>query len=138
MTRIHNNEVKNIAECNLLYNIINPPKRAKTLNIHYSPIIHVFMNTRRGKAKFKNCRILLDSGCSSTIVLGRLVKQLGLEKDSPVQWNTQSGNITTNLKVNVDFTLPALIATNDLTWKCHVDGSAKGRYDMVLGQDILK
>ena len=29
MTRIHNNEVNNIAECNLLHDIINPPKLAK-------------------------------------------------------------------------------------------------------------
>ena len=29
MMRMHNNEVKNIAECNLLHDIINPPKRAK-------------------------------------------------------------------------------------------------------------
>ena len=29
MTCINNNEVKNIAECNLLHDIINTPKRAK-------------------------------------------------------------------------------------------------------------
>ena len=74
MTRIHNNEVKNIAECNLLHDIINPPKRAKNLNSHYYPILHVCMNTRKGKAKFKNFHILLESGCSYTIVMVRLVK----------------------------------------------------------------
>ena len=52
MTRIHEKEVNNIAECNLIYDIINPPKRTKILNIHYSPIIHVFMDTRKGRAKF--------------------------------------------------------------------------------------
>ena len=31
------------------------------------------MNNRKGKEKFKNYHILLDSGCSSTIVMGRLV-----------------------------------------------------------------
>ena len=41
-----------------------------------------------------------------------------------------------NLKVEVDFTLPVLSATNVVTWKCHVDDSAKGRYDMILGRDI--
>ena len=59
MTRIHNNEVNNIAERNLLHDTINPLKRAKALNIHYSPIIHGWVNTRKGKAKFKNFRILL-------------------------------------------------------------------------------
>ena len=54
-----------------------------------------------------------------------------------MQWNTQAGNITTNLKVGVYFTLPTISATNVLTWKCHVDDSAKGGYDMILWQDIL-
>ena len=54
MTRIQKNKVKNIAECNLQHDIINPTKRAKKLNRHYSPILHGCMNTRKGKAKFKN------------------------------------------------------------------------------------
>ena len=59
MMRINNNEVKNIAECNLLYDIINPPKRAKKLNSRYSPILHGCMNTRKGRANFNNFQILL-------------------------------------------------------------------------------
>ena len=127
MTRIHNNEVNNISEFNLLHNIINPPKRTKKLNSHYSPILHVCMNIRKGKAKFKNFHIILDIGCISTIVIGRLVKQISLVEDFLMQWNTQAGNITTNLKVEIYFTLPALSATNVVTWNFHVDDSAKGR-----------
>ena len=137
MTRIKKNEVKNIAECNLLHDIINTPKRAKILNIHYSPILYVCMNTRRGKVKFKIFHIPLGSGCSSTIVTGRLVDKLYPEKDAPMQWHTQDGNITTDLKVNIDFTLTALSATHVVTWKCHVDDSDKGRYDIILGQYLL-
>ena len=48
---LHNNEVNNIAECNLLHDIINPTKRVKYINSHYSPILHVCMNIRKGKAK---------------------------------------------------------------------------------------
>ena len=54
-----------------------------------------------------------------------------------MQWHTQAGNIATNLKVEVYFNLPVLSAANHVTWKCHVDDSAKGRYDMILGRDIL-
>ena len=85
------------------------------------------MNNRKGKAKFKNFHILLDSGCSSTIVRVRLTEKLHPEKGPPIQWNTQAGNITTNLKVKIDFTLPALSVTNVVTWNWHVDYSAKGR-----------
>ena len=138
MTRIHNNEVKNISECNLLHDITNPPKQAKYLNRHYSPIIHGCINTRKGKPKFKrkNC-ILLDSGFSSTVVMEILVKRLGLEEDDPMQWNTQALNITANLKVKIDFTLPAISVTNHATQNFHVDESAKGRYDLILGRYLL-
>ena len=47
MTRIHNNEDNNIAECNLLHDIINPSKRAKILNVQYSHILHGCINTRK-------------------------------------------------------------------------------------------
>ena len=53
MTRIHDNKLNNIAEFNLLHDIINTTKRTKLLNSHYSPIIHGCMNNRKGKAKFK-------------------------------------------------------------------------------------
>ena len=51
--------------------------------------------------------------------------------------NTQAENITTNLKVGIYFTLPALSATNFVTLNFHVHYFAKGRYDMILGKDIL-
>ena len=59
MTRIHDKEVNKISEYNLLHDIINPPKRTKKLNNHYSPILHGCMNTRKVKDKFKDFLILL-------------------------------------------------------------------------------
>ena len=137
IVHIHDKEVNKITECNLLHDIINPHKCTKILNIHYSPILHGCMNTRNGKAKFKDFRVLLDSACSSMIVMGRLVENLHHEKYSVMQWHTQAGNITTNHKFELDFTLPALSATNVVMWKCHADDFAKGRYNMILGQYLL-
>ena len=54
-----------------------------------------------------------------------------------MQWHMQSGNITTIIRVKVDFTLSELISTNAVTWKCHVDDSAKGRYDMIIGKYLF-
>ena len=137
MIHIHEKEVNKIAEYNLLHDIINTHKHTKNLKSHYSPILHGCMNTRFGRARFKNFRILLSSGCSSTILMGRLVEKLRLKEYAVMQWNTQAGNITINLKVKVDFTLPVLSAKNVVTWIYHVDDSAKGRYDMILGRDLF-
>ena len=54
-----------------------------------------------------------------------------------MQWNTQAGDIITILKLKVDFTLPVIITTNGMTWKCHVDDFAKGRCDIILGRYLL-
>ena len=90
------------------------------------------MNNIKGRSKFKNSWILLYIICSSTIIMGRLVEKLIPKKYSEMQWHKQAGNITTSIKVGVHFTLPALSATNVVTWKCHVDDSTKGRCDMIL------
>ena len=95
------------------------------------------MNTGKFIAKFKKFQIILESGCSSTIVMGRIVGKLNTEKYSVMQWHTQTRNIATNIDIKVYFILPALSAKNVVAWICHVDYSSKGRYDMILRQDIL-
>ena len=79
----------------------------------------------------------MDSGFSPTVVMVRIVGKLSVEKDDQMQWHMQAENITTNIKVKVDFNLPALSATNVVTWRCHVDDSDKGRYDIFLVQYIF-
>ena len=54
-----------------------------------------------------------------------------------MQWNTQAGNINTNLKFKIKLTLPEYIATKIVMWNCHMYESSKGRYDMILGRDLL-
>ena len=54
-----------------------------------------------------------------------------------MQWHTKAGSINTNLEVKIDFTLSELSAKTIVTYICHVDESAKGRYDMILGRYLL-
>ena len=97
-----------IAECNLRYDIINHPKLTKILNIHYYPIIHGCMNTRNGRSKFKNFRILFESGCSYTIGMIRLIEFDFPKKDAVMICHRNASNIITNIKVKTDYTLPGL------------------------------
>ena len=57
--RIHDNEVNNIPEYNLLHYLINPPKHTKHLNSHYSPILHGCMNTKRAKQSLRTLNPIL-------------------------------------------------------------------------------
>ena len=63
------------------------------------------MNTCTGKVKFRNFRILFYSGCGSTILMRRLIKKIKTKKYDMMQWHMQQGNISTNLKVKIDFTI---------------------------------
>ena len=89
-------------------------------------------NTRKDKTRFKKFQILLDSGCSYKIVMGKLVEKIHPKKYAVMQWHTQDGNITANINVEVDFTLHAISAMNVVTWKFYVDDSAKRICDMIL------
>ena len=65
-----------IHECNILTNILNPKKHAKSKYNHYSPILQGCMNTCSGRALFRNFRILLDSGIISKIAMVNLASKL--------------------------------------------------------------
>ena len=54
-----------------------------------------------------------------------------------MRWHTQAGNVNTNLKFKIEFTLLELSATKIVMLNFHVDDSTKVRYDMILGRDIL-
>ena len=54
-----------------------------------------------------------------------------------MKWYTQVGNVTTNLKVKIEFTLFELSTTKLVTCHCHMDNASKGRYNIILGRDIL-
>ena len=45
--------------------------------------------------------------------------------------------LTTNLKVEVDSTLPEFNVTKNMTWNFDVENYAKIRYDMILVEDPL-
>ena len=54
-----------------------------------------------------------------------------------MQWHTQAVSIITNIKVKIYFTLPELSAKTFVTWNCHVDDSAKGIYEIILGSYLF-
>ena len=62
MTCIDGNKVNKRSDYVLLHDILNLYKLTKHLKIHYSLILHGCMSIWNDRAKFKNFRILLDSG----------------------------------------------------------------------------
>ena len=67
----------------------------KKLNSHYFPILHGCINTRSGKSEVYDFQILLDSRCSSNILMRRITLKLKITKDYLMQCQIQAGNIKT-------------------------------------------
>ena len=65
------------------------------------------------------------------------ITKLYHKEDAVMQWHMQAGNITTNIRVKIFFTLPELSAVKPLIWNSYVDHSAKVRYNMNLCRDLL-
>ena len=67
----------------------------------------------------------------------RITKKIKNKEDDVIQWRIQAVNITTNLRVKIDLTLPEFKVKQIVMQNCHVDDYSKGRYDMILGRSLL-
>ena len=97
------------------------------------------MDTRLGKPKIKPIKILVDSGTTSSIIMGSLVKKLRTKDSTPVSWKTKAGIFKTNKTCKLKFRLPELYEDRIVEYKIHVDDSRTEdncQYDMLLGGDI--
>ena len=52
-------------------------------------------------------------------------------------WEIQARKFTTSKKVKIHICLTEFSVTKMVTWKLHVDESTNGRYNMILGIDLL-
>ena len=76
----------------------------------------------------------MDIWYSSTFSLRIIITKHKTKEDDVIQRQTQAGNITTNLKVDLNITLPVFSATEIMTWECYVDESAKGIHNTIFGR----
>ena len=94
------------------------------------------------KKNSKSVRCLLDTGTTRSIVLRQFMSlSHGVhKKKQPTTWQTLSGSLTTNKIANMQFTIPELSTSKQITWPCHVDEVSsrhKVPYDIILGLDFL-
>ena len=117
------------------------PKK-KTKSDHLSAVSLGFMWGRNGSKKpkdLKRIKILFDSGCSATIINKQAVKKLRKKKSKTVNWTTKAGNLQTNEKCKIVFSLPEFHPGREIEWDAYVDptSSLNSRYDMIIGRDLL-
>ena len=101
-----------------------------------SPITFGSLNYRIGKPKYKDIKILLDTGASKSIIRSDLVTKLRTKTDNKTIWDTAAGPMSTNKTVKAKFRLSEFDERKEITWKFHVTKSSL-KYDMIIGRDIL-
>jgi predicted aspartyl protease len=116
---------------------VKPAKQQK--QEHLAPIVFGRLRTSLGNnPRLKTIKILLDSGCSSTIINSSLVSKLCTKRLPTERWTTAAGQMTTNKKVKIHFNLPEFYENKIIEWEAHVLEGNQSNYDMILGRDILK
>ena len=87
----------------------SPSKKRRTgyADKDMRPMAFARVNTRRGKPKPVTTRALLDSGASETLINKKYVQKLKIKRDqnSSTVWSTPGGEMKTNEKVQLQFTL---------------------------------
>ena len=89
-------------------------KRQKTA--HLSPVTFGLLNIRLGKPKYKDIKILLDTGASKSIIRADRVKKLRKKHKSKTIWDTAAGQMSTNKTVKAKFRLSEFDERKEITW----------------------
>ena len=103
---------------------------------HNVPLVFGYLNSRLGKPKINQLRILIDSGASGCIIHKELTKNLRVKPGKKVSWMTMAGPVNTSDTVKALFVLPEFHPQRVIEWKFNVTNMTMN-YDMILGRDIL-
>ena len=132
------NETSNNNYASISSRLNGPPKKKiKFTNDDLVPILFGYLNTRLGKPKFEQIKILADSGASSTIVAKKFTEKLRLQSTSETAWSTMAGNFSTSSKCKLLFTLPELHDSAKIIENAYVAQNL-GTYDMIMGRNTLR
>ena len=103
----------------------------------YSPIVYALLQSSMGKEKRTTVKVLLDSGASHTIVNKRCVRKLRRKRASSAEWSTAAGTFSTNSKTVLNFQLPELAPSAEITTSAYVYKGKMHDYDIIVGRDLL-
>jgi len=104
---------------------------------HLKPISFGRLQTTLGKSNTTGIKILFDSGSTASHVKRDKIKKLRVKKEKPQNWNTAAGQVSTNERCRVLFSLPELNDTRTIDWTMHVGTLENIQYDMIIGSDLM-
>jgi hypothetical protein len=98
-------------------------------------LINVFGGKKSRNKNHEGLRVLIDTGCSHSIILKKYCKKLKDNKEK--EYATGSGTLKTKHESKVYFSLPEFSDQKIINWVFNVTNSEDLGYDVILGRDIL-
>ena len=132
-----NNNYKNTFECH----VSTAEFRRPTKRQNRGPLSCVTVGYIQSKQNqtHNRLRVLLDSGCTATLINKKFVRTFPTTKTNKVKWRTKTGVFKTTRKCDITFTLPAFHENRQIQVKAYVDESHahNNSYDLIIGRDLL-
>ena len=98
--------------------------------------ISALVKSVNGAQPRKLPRVLIDTGCSKTLIKkGHVPSGLAL-MDRPLNWSTNGGTFATRYEVPLTIVFPEFSSSMEVQWNCAVDENPDSTYDMIIGRDL--
>ena len=135
---ISNNKYTSLDQCiNNSYSLFQTRSNHTTINSKNLVLLTSGkVNTSLGVPKYKNIKVLLDSGSSSTIMSSHLAKKLQIKRGPKLNWSTLASTVSARTKVRVQFSLPKFFEDWVVEYPVHLT-KALENYNLIIGQDLL-
>ena len=116
------------------YNVIGQKRLKKS---PLMPIIIILTKIRTGEYKPLVC--LLDTGTTSSIVMGKAVPHADIRHNATTTWRTKAGTFTTNGTTTLKFMVPEFSTKPRFEYSFHVDTQSRNStYDAILGTNFME
>ena len=98
-------------------------------------LINVVGGKKNRSKIHEGLRVLIDTGCSHSIILKKYCRKLTENKEK--EYATGSGTLKTKYESKVYFSLPEFSNQKIINWVFNVTSLEDLGYDVILGRDIL-
>jgi hypothetical protein len=101
--------------------LLRPKKKTKLEDLSTVTIGYIKDKHPDRLEENQRLRVLLDSGCSSTMINKRFVRHWKKTPVKTIKWSTKAGSFKTKRSCNIEFTLPGFHEHRNITCNAYVD-----------------
>ena len=130
----------NIVDDELVNDVYDNELRTSSINSNNKKVtpvtlVNVYGGKKNRKIKHEGLKVLIDTGCDSSMAIEKYASSKRKEKES--NYVTGSGVLKTKYESEIHFTLPEFSDKKIIRWNFNITDSKDLGYDIIIGRDIL-